>query len=345
MLDLTKLKQELQDINRQIEGAVFTEPSRLSVLFSRQAELQEIVELDNEIAKLKQKLQDTRVLLDSDDQDIVDLAKEEVGKLQMIIDQKQQQLLMKLIPADPNDKKNVIMEIRAGTGGEEATLFARDLFRMYTRYANSQNWTVQVYSIFESDTKGIKEAIFKISGKNVYKFLKYESGVHRVQRVPITESSGRIHTSAASVVVIPEIDDIQIEIDPKDIRIDVYRSRGPGGQSVNTTDSAVRVTHLPTGIIVTCQDTKDQQKNKASALSVLKSKLYQLEQEKQNASLSAIRKKSIKTGDRSDKIKTYNFTQDRLTDHRIHKSWFGLDKILDGELEEIIEQTLILFNQ
>ncbi len=237
------------------------------------------------------------------------------------------------------------MEIRAGTGGEEAALFARDLFRMYTRYANSKNWTVQVYSIFESDTKGIKEAIFKISGKNVYKCLKYESGVHRVQRVPVTESSGRIHTSAASVVVIPEIDDIHIEIDPKDIRIDVFRSRGSGGQSVNTTDSAVRITHLPTGIIVTCQDTKDQHKNKESALSVLKSKLYQLEHEKQQASLSNIRKNSIKTGDRSDKIKTYNFPQDRLTDHRIHKSWFGLNKILDGDLEEIIEQTSILFNQ
>lgn len=345
MLDLAKLKQELQDINKKIEDALTTESSQLSFLFSRQAELQEIVDLDNEIYKLKQKLEDATVLLESEDQDIAELAKEEVHKLQILIDQKQQQLLMKLIPADPNDKKNVIMEIRAGTGGEEAALFARDLFRMYTRYANSKNWTVQVYSIFESDTKGIKEAIFKISGKNVYKCLKYESGVHRVQRVPVTESSGRIHTSAASVVVIPEIDDIHIEIDPKDIRIDVFRSRGPGGQSVNTTDSAVRITHLPTGIIVTCQDTKDQHKNKESALSVLKSKLYQLEHEKQQASLSNIRKNSIKTGDRSDKIKTYNFPQDRLTDHRIHKSWFGLNKILDGDLEEIIEQTSILFNQ
>lgn len=344
MMEINAIKQELLDISTKIEDAQRTGSGQLATLFARQAELQEILDLYNDITILNQKLEQAKSLILSEDMEIVELAQEEVRNIEIQLSQKKQQLAIKLIPSDPNDSKNVIIEIRAATGGEEASLFARDLFRMYTRYANTKNWAIQVYSVFESEIKGIKEVIFKISGREVYKHLKYESGVHRVQRVPITERSGRIHTSAASVVVIPEIDNINIEIEPKDIRIDVFRSRGPGGQSVNTTDSAVRITHLPSGIIVTCQDTKDQQKNKASALSVLKSKLYQLELEKRQASLTQIRRNSIKTGDRSDKIKTYNFPQDRLTDHRIHKSWYGLDKILDGEIDQIIEETTILFH-
>ncbi|BDQ04569.1 MAG: peptide chain release factor 1 [Candidatus Dojkabacteria bacterium] len=344
MMEINAIKQELLDISTKIEDAQRTGSGQLATLFARQAELQEILDLYNDITILNQKLEQAKSLILSEDMEIVELAQEEVRNIEIQLSQKKQQLAIKLIPSDPNDSKNVIIEIRAATGGEEASLFARDLFRMYTRYANTKNWAIQVYSVFESEIKGIKEVIFKISGREVYKHLKYESGVHRVQRVPITERSGRIHTSAASVVVIPAIDNINIEIEPKDIRIDVFRSRGPGGQSVNTTDSAVRITHLPSGIIVTCQDTKDQQKNKASALSVLKSKLYQLELGKRQASLTQIRRNSIKTGDRSDKIKTYNFPQDRLTDHRIHKSWYGLDKILDGEIDQIIEETTILFH-
>jgi peptide chain release factor 1 len=216
---------------------------------------------------------------------------------------------------------------------------------MYTRYANLVNFQVQLINVSTTETGGIKEAIFKVIGRKAFKMLKLESGVHRVQRVPITESAGRIHTSAASVVVMPEVDDIEVKVNTNDLRIDVYRSSGHGGQSVNTTDSAVRITHIPTGLVVTCQDTKDQQKNKATALSVLKAKLYQIELEKQQGSINEIRKSSIKSGDRSDKIKTYNFPQDRLTDHRIHKSWFGLDKIMDGFIAEILEETAIEINK
>jgi len=237
------------------------------------------------------------------------------------------------------------VELRAGTGGDEAAIFATDLFRMYTRYAAIKRWQIQVMDMTNTENNGIKEVIFKVIGKGVYKALKNESGVHRVQRVPVTESAGRIHTSAASVVVMPEIDDIEITINQNDLRIDVYRSSGNGGQSVNTTDSAVRITHLPTGIVVTCQDTKEQHKNKASAMSVLRAKLYQIELEKQQSEISDIRKSSIKSGDRSDKIKTYNFPQDRLTDHRIKQSWFGLEKVLSGEIEEILNTTsLELYN-
>lgn len=344
MDNFEKLKIELDDLNKKLENPSDFESKELAQLFSRQSELQEIISLNEEIYKTKKNITETKKLLNSEDMEFAEIAKFELPILEEKLKETEQKLSILLIPTDPNDSKNAILEVRSGTGGEEAALFAGDLFRMYTRFANLKNWQVQVISLSEAEAGGVKEVIFKIIGKNVYKFLKNESGVHRVQRVPATESAGRIHTSAASVVVMPEVDDISVQINQNDLRIDVYRSGGHGGQSVNTTDSAVRITHIPSGIVVTCQDTKDQQKNKASALSVLKAKLYQIELEKQQGDIADIRKTSIKTGDRSDKIKTYNFPQDRLTDHRIHKSWFGLDRVMDGELEDILDRTAIMLS-
>jgi peptide chain release factor 1 len=243
-----------------------------------------------------------------------------------------------LIPKDPQDEKNAIMEIRAGTGGEEAALFVGDLFRMYSKYVERQGWKKEMLGSNPTELGGFKEVIFAISGSYVYSRLKYENGVHRVQRVPVTETGGRIHTSAASVVVLPEVEEFDIDIDPKDLRIDVYRSSGPGGQSVNTTDSAVRITHIPTGIIVTCQDEKSQHKNKSKAMKVLRARLYDMKRKEEEARVAASRKSIIGSGDRSMKIRTFNFPQGRVTDHRIHLTLYRLQEILDGELDEIIKQ-------
>jgi peptide chain release factor 1 len=342
--DIQKARTELSELNEKLMNANSIDSKELPALYTRQSELSEITSLFDEIEAIKVKITSTKELLNSGDKDFAEMANLELTELEEKFDSKQKEYNLLLIPADPNDSKNAIVEIRAGTGGEEASLFAGDLFRMYNRFASLKKWDVQLMSVSESDTSGIKEAIFKVNGKNAYRFLKNESGVHRVQRVPSTESSGRIHTSAASVVVMPEIDDISVVINQNDLRIDVYRSGGNGGQSVNTTDSAVRITHIPSGIVVTCQDTKDQIKNKASAMSVLKSKLYQVELDKQQGSISDTRKSSIKTGDRSDKIKTYNFPQDRLTDHRIKKSWHGLNKFLSGEIEELLNTTAAMIS-
>jgi len=256
-----------------------------------------------------------------------------------------QDLAAELTAKDDNDRRNIILEIRAGTGGEEAALFAADLYRMYLRFAEKMGWQVEQLSSNRSESSGFKEVIFSLKGSNVYGILKYENGVHRVQRVPATEASGRIHTSAASVVVLPEVSDVEITINPEDLRIDVYRSGGPGGQSVNTTDSAVRVTHLPTGIVVSCQDEKSQLKNKQRALVILKSRLYDRELEKKQETASLQRQASIRGGDRSVKIKTYNYPQNRLTDHRIHETWYNLESVLNGDLEEILATTRNRFNE
>lgn len=343
-IDIEKFNAELDDLNKRLEDPSKLDSRVLPELFARQSELNEIVSKYNNLQRLETQIQDNKQIQNSNDSEMIELAKIELPELEEKYSKIDADLKLLLVPADPNDPKNAILEIRAGTGGEEAALFAGDLFRMYTRFANIMKWQIQLIDLNSSENDGVKEAIFKITGKKAYGILKYESGVHRVQRVPATESAGRIHTSAASVVVMPEVDDIQIQINPNDLKIDVYRSSGHGGQSVNTTDSAVRITHLPTGIVVTCQDTKDQLKNKASAMSVLKSKLYQMELEKQQGDISDIRKSSIKTGDRSDKIKTYNFQQDRLTDHRIKKSWFGLTKFLDGDLLEMLQTTAVMLN-
>jgi peptide chain release factor 1 len=242
-----------------------------------------------------------------------------------------------LLPKDPRDEKNVILEIRGGTGGEEASLFAADLFRMYSRYAERRGWKVEPLSLSETDTGGLKEAIASIAGERVYSRLKWESGVHRVQRVPQTEAQGRIHTSTATVAVLPEADEVEIEIDPKELRIDVYRSSGPGGQSVNTTDSAVRITHVPTGLVVTCQDEKSQHKNKARAMKILRSRLLEAERERQASERASERRAQVGTGDRSERIRTYNFPQSRLTDHRVALTSHRLETILEGDLDEVLD--------
>ena len=242
-----------------------------------------------------------------------------------------------MLPKDPNDDKNVILEVRAGTGGDEAALFGSDLLRMYLRYAERMRWKTELIESNETEIGGVKEAVLLIKGKGAYSRLKYESGVHRVQRVPETESGGRVHTSAASIAVMPEVDDVEVNLDPNDVRVDVYRASGNGGQCVNTTDSAVRLTHIPTGLVVTCQDEKSQIKNKDKAFKVLKARLYDLMQQEQNDKIAAERKSQIGSGDRSERIRTYNFPQSRITDHRINLTLYKLDSFLDGDLDEVID--------
>ncbi len=278
------------------------------------------------------------MLSDGDlDDELRDLAKIELADLEEKMEALTNELKILLLPKDPNDEKNVILEVRAGTGGEEAALFGSDLLRMYMRYAERRGWKTEMMDINDTGIGGIKEAVILIKGKGAYSRLKYESGVHRVQRVPETESSGRIHTSAATVAVLPEIDDVEVELNQNDVRVDVYRSSGNGGQSVNTTDSAVRLTHIPTGIVVTCQDEKSQIKNKEKAFKVLRAKLYDLKIQEQNNEISEQRKSQVGSGDRSERIRTYNFPQGRVSDHRIGLTLYKLDSFLDGELDEIID--------
>lgn len=272
-----------------------------------------------------------------DDEELRELALLEMEDLEKENSRLENKLKTLLLPKDPNDKKNVILEIRAGTGGEEAGLFAADLFRMYSRYSEMMGWKIEILSSNTSGSGGIKEIISLIDGKMVYSHLKYESGVHRVQRIPSTESSGRIHTSAATVAVLPEVEDVELEINPHDLRIDVFRSSGPGGQSVNTTDSAVRITHLPTGLVVSCQDEKSQHKNKSKGLKILRSRILDRMKEEQSEEISQTRKNMVGTGDRSERIRTYNYPQNRVTDHRINLTLYKLDQVLEGQLTEFIE--------
>jgi peptide chain release factor 1 len=276
-------------------------------------------------------------MLGEADEELRAMAADEVRRLEPEVARLEEQLKVLLVPKDPNDEKNVVLEIRAGTGGDEATLFASEIFRMYSRYAESQGWRVEVSSASASDIGGLKEVIALISGDKVYSRLKYESGVHRVQRVPVTEQQGRIHTSAVTVAVLPEANEVEVAIDPKDLRTDTFCSSGPGGQSVNTTYSAVRITHLPTGMIVSCQDEKSQLKNRAKAMRVLRSRLHEMEVEKQRAEIGAERRSMVGSGDRSEKIRTYNFPQNRLTDHRIGLTLYQLDMIMDGRLDQVID--------
>ena len=301
-------------------------------------EMEPIVKKYEEYKKAKDELAMAKEILETEnDEELRDLAKLEVNDNEEKIEVLSDELRILLIPKDPNDDKNVILEVRAGTGGEEAALFGQNLLRMYTRYAERHRWKTEIIEINDTGMGGIKEAVMMIKGKGAYSRLKYESGVHRVQRVPETKSSGRIHTSAATVAVLPEVEDVDVALDPNDVRVDVYRASGNGGQCVNTTDSAVRLTHVPTGLVVTCQDEKSQIKNKEKAFKVLKSRLYDLKLQEQQSEIAAERRSQIGSGDRSERIRTYNFPQGRCTEHRIGMTLYKLDAILDGDIDEIID--------
>ena len=318
---------------------VIADQNEWRVFVKEMSDMEPIVSKYNEYKKLKESIASTKEMINETgmDEEFRDMAKAELNDLDDQIEQCSAELKILLLPKDPNDEKNVIVEVRAGTGGDEAALFGHDLMRMYMRYAERRNWKVEIVDMNETGIGGIKEAVIMIKGRGAYSRLKYESGVHRVQRVPETESSGRIHTSAATIAVLPEVDDVEIDLNPNDVRVDVYRSSGNGGQSVNTTDSAVRLTHEPTGIVVTCQDEKSQLKNKEKAFKVLRAKLYDIKLQEQNQGIAETRKSMVGSGDRSERIRTYNFPQGRVSDHRIGMTLYKLDYFLDGDLDEIID--------
>ena len=323
------------------DPAVATDSGRLLELGRELATLTPIVERNRELADVERQVEDNRLLLEDEEPEIRALALEELRALAARRERAAEDLIETLRPRDPNDDRNVIVEIRAGTGGDEASLFASDLLRAYLKYAEDRRWRAEILSSSETDVGGFKEVIVEIAGRGAYSRLKFESGVHRVQRVPVTEASGRIHTSTATVAVLPEAEEVEVDIAEEDLRIDVFRSTGHGGQSVNTTDSAVRITHLPTGMVVTCQDEKSQLKNKTRALAVLRARLYNLQQQQLHDQVAELRRSQLGTGERAEKIRTYNFRENRVTDHRIGLTLYSLEQIMQGQLDLLIDPLVV----
>lgn len=335
---LEHLERKFEDLEMQLSSPeVFGDQERYRKLTKAHSDLKDIVEAFRKYRIMQESLSENKELMNDSDPELAEMAKEEVKELERSIPEMEEHLTVLLLPKDPMDEKNTILEIRAGTGGDEAALFAGDLFRMYSRYAERIGWKVELLSTSETGTGGLKEVIALVKGDKVYSRLKFESGIHRVQRVPATETQGRVHTSAATVAIMPEAEEVDANIRNEDLRYDVFRASGPGGQSVNTTDSAIRVTHLPTGLVVSCQDEKSQHKNKAKALKILSSRLLQKVQQEQHDELAEQRKSQVGSGDRSGRIRTYNFGQGRCTDHRINLTMYKLDAIMDGDINELID--------
>lgn len=340
---LKSIKEKYDNITNQLSDPKIVFNQELLIKLSKErSDLQDVVEVYNKYSKITGEINGNKEIIKSSDEiEIVELAQAELEELESKKDEIEEEIKLLLLPKDPDDDKDVILEIRAGTGGEEAGLFASDLMRMYTRFAEIRRWTYELIDLNEATMGGIKEAVLTIRGKGVFGDLKFESGVHRVQRVPATEGSGRVHTSAASVVVLPEVEDVEVEIDQNDLRIDVFRSGGAGGQNVNKVETAIRITHIPTGMVVQCQDERSQLKNRQKAMKVLKARLYDMKMQEQTNEMAAQRKSMVKRGDRSDKIRTYNFPQNRVTDHRIGLTLYNLTSIMEGELSDLIEKLKI----
>ena len=336
---LEDILRKYEDITMELnDPSVISDQNRFRALMKEQKNLEALVNCYLEYKKSKQAVEDALAMLDEEsDPEMKEMLRDELSAAKDRIPELEEELKILLLPKDPNDEKNVIVEIRAGVGGDEAALFAADMYRVYTRYAERQNWRVETMSVEDIGIGGIKTVSFMIKGQGAYSRLKFESGVHRVQRIPATESGGRIHTSAITVAIMPEVEDVEVEIDMNDCKFDVFRASGNGGQCVNTTDSAVRLTHFPTGIVISCQDEKSQQQNKAKALKVLRAKLYELEQERQHNNEAELRRSQVGSGDRSEKIRTYNFHQGRVTDHRINLTLYKIDQIMDGDIDELID--------
>ncbi len=337
---LKSIKEKYDKINEDLsDPRNLSDQSKLISLSRERSSLIDIVEAFNEYDGLVKNINGNQEIIDSgDDKELTEIALSELSELKTKRDAMEERIKFLLVPKDPDDDKDVIMEIRAGTGGDEAGLFAADLYRMYSRYAEVRGWKKEIIDSSDTGIGGIKEIIFSLTGSSVFADLKFESGVHRVQRVPATEANGRVHTSAASVVVLPEVEDVEVNVDPGDLRIDVYRSGGAGGQNVNKVETAIRITHIPTGLVVQCQDERSQLKNRQKAMKVLKARLYDMKLSEQNSEIAAARKLIVKRGDRSDKIRTYNFPQNRVTDHRIGLTLYNLSEIIEGDLHELVEK-------
>jgi len=335
---LESIEQKYETLEKELsQPDVFNDKDRYRRLTKTHSDLGQVVKVFREYRSLERDLADNEEMLHDSDPEIREMARAEIESIRPRLPQLEERLKVLLLPKDPLDEKNIILEIRAGTGGEEAALFAADLFRMYSRYAEIMGWKLEMMTASETGTGGFKEVIANISGDRVYSHLKFESGIHRVQRVPATESQGRIHTSAVTVAILPEAEDVEVDVSENDLRVDVFRSSGPGGQSVNTTDSAIRLTHIPTGLVVTCQDEKSQHKNKAKALKVLMARLFQLEEDKRHKEEADARRAQVGTGDRSGRIRTYNFPQGRISDHRINLTLYRLEEVLAGDIKELVE--------